>query len=86
MLDRKMYLNIEAQGFVTEVREAEHMMNPSTESRDGDLVQETNKNEDKKAIELVYRMTYMKLPEHTKNKVTLWILGAVLTLALINVP
>jgi hypothetical protein len=36
MLDRKMYLNIEAQGFVTEVREAENLMNPSNESRDGD--------------------------------------------------
>jgi len=49
-------------------------------------VHEENPSEDKKAIELVYRMTYMKLPEHTKNKVTLLILGGVLTLALVNIP
>ena len=100
-LDRKMYLNIESQGFVTETRKENiisPVANPTHDSDDLDSAEERKvavggvpeimreSQQTEKVIETVYRMTYMKLPLETKNKWTWIIMSIVVALALINVP
>ena len=58
MLDRKVYLNIEAQGFVTEVRrtEEENVQGSQPAENEEDEGEKTQKAQ----VHMV-RMTYMKL-------------------------
>lgn len=86
MLDRQVYLNIDSQNFVTTDADDARNKGKANESSREDT---TDINEDRpteKQQQTKHRLSYMKLPQKTQNKVTFYIILVVSILAIVNVP